>query len=136
MKRNWIIIAALVLTAFSLAACGGDGDDDEIIMDEPVPAGAENHLKIELEFTAEEIVPDRVTVPADTDVLFVVYNSDTREGDLNEDHNLVSPEIGLREILVVPGQTVRRTWHTPSEPGEYMVGCTIHPWITMSFVVE
>jgi plastocyanin len=66
----------------------------------------------------------------------VVYNSDTQEGDLNEDHNLVGPDIGLREIIVVPGQTVRRVWHTSDTPGEYWVGCTIHPWIAMTIIVE
>jgi hypothetical protein len=134
--KKYLLLLGLILLTLSIVACGGDGNGDEIIMDEPVPSGAEDYLKIELEFSADDIVPDRVVVPADTDVLFVVYNSDTEEGDLNEDHNLVGPDIGLREILVVPGQTVRRIWHTPDEPGEYGVGCTIHPWINMNFVVE
>jgi hypothetical protein len=133
--KKWSLLIALVLP-FVLAACGGDDAGDEVIMDEPMPAGAEDFLRIELEFSAEEIVPNTVTVPADTDVLFVVYNSDTGEGDMNEDHNLVGPDIGLNEILVVPGQTARRTWRTPSDPGEYWVGCTIHPWIDMLFVIE
>ena len=90
---------------------------------------------VELDFTAEVIVPDNVTIPAGQEILFVVYNSDT-EGDMQEDHNLVGPELGLREIIVVPGQTVRRLWDGYEEPGTYSVGCTIHPWIVMEITVE
>lgn len=132
MKKNvYVSIVALLLVAL-LSACGGAAE--EIIMDEPVPAGAEGLMVIELNFTADEIFPTTVTVPANTEVLFVISNSDTVE--LNEDHNLVGPEIGLQEIIVVPGQTVRRIWTTYDQPGEYRVGCTIHPWIDMTIVIE
>jgi len=134
MKKYLLFVAALLMVLM-LSACGG-GDSDEVVMDEPVPAGAENLMKIELEFSADEIIPNTVTIPADTDVLFVIYNSDSQEGDLNEDHNLVAPDIGLQEILVVPGQTVRRVWHSYDEAGEYRAGCTIHSWIDMTLIIE
>jgi plastocyanin len=104
-------------------------------MDEPMPRGGEKAFLVELEFSAEEIIPNHITIPAGEKILFVVYNSDT-SGDMNEDHNLVSPDLGLREILVVPGQTVRRIWDGYDEPGTYKVGCTIHPWIVMEITVE
>ena len=136
MKKYCFILVS-ILVALALVACGGGNDAaDEVIMDEPVPAGAEDAQVVELEFTVDEIVPNTVTIPADSDVLFVIYNSDTKEGDLNEDHNLVAPDIGLQEILVVPGQTVRRVWHSYDQPGEYRIGCTIHPWIDMTVVIE
>jgi len=135
--KKWFLFLLTLLIVASLGACGGNGgDSDEAIMDEPVPEGAENAMVVELEFTVDEIIPASVTIPADTDVLFVIYNSDTKEGDLNEDHNLVAPDIGLQEILVMPGQTVRRLWHSYDVPGEYRVGCTIHPWIDMTLVIE
>jgi plastocyanin len=119
-----------------LAACGGGGGGDETIVDEPVPAGAEDAMVIELEFTVDEIIPHTVTIPAGQKVLFVIYNSDTKEGDLNEDHNLVAPDIGLQEMIVLPGQTIRRLWTAYDVPGEYRAGCTIHSWIDMTIVIE
>jgi plastocyanin len=105
-------------------------------MDEPVPAGAEDAMVVELEFTVDEIIPNQVTIPAGQEVLFVIYNSDTKEGDLNEDHNLVAPDIVLKEMIVIPGQTIRRLWTAYDVPGEYRVGCTIHSWIDMTIVIE
>jgi plastocyanin len=137
MKKVFLI-SMLLLAGFILAACGGGGDagSGDVVMDEPVPAGAENATVVELEFTADEIIPNTVSIPAGQEVLFVIYNSDTNEGDLNEDHNLVAPDIGLKEMIVVPGQTIRRLWTAYDEPGEYRVGCTIHPWIDMTLVIE
>ena len=135
MKKT-ITISMLLLAGFMLlVACGGGGGD-EIIMDEPVPAGAEDAMVIELEFTVDEIIPHTVTIPAGQKVLFVIYNSDTKEGDLNEDHNLVAPDIGLQEMIVLPGQTIRRLWTAYDVPGEYRAGCTIHSWIDMTIVIE
>ena len=127
-----------ILIILIISGCGGNKNEvnNDVIMNEPVPPGAENAIVVELEFSADQIIPDRITIPADTDILFVIFNSDTKEGDINEDHNLVGPEIGLNEILVVPGQTVRRLWHSYDVPGEYRVGCTIHPWINMTIVIE
>ena len=136
MKKT-ITISMLLLAGFILlAACGGGGGGDEIIIDEPVPAGAEDAMVIELEFTVDEIIPHTVTIPAGQKVLFVIYNSDTKEGDLNEDHNLVAPDIGLQEMIVLPGQTIRRLWTADDVPGEYRAGCTIHSWIDMTIVIE
>jgi plastocyanin len=136
MKNN-IFVTILFLLALILSACGdGGGGGDDIIMDEPVPAGAEDAMVVELEFTSDEIIPDTISIPAGQKVLFVIYNSDIEEGGLNEDHNLVAPDIGLREILVVPGQTVRRLWTAYDVAGEYRAGCTIHPWITMTIIIE
>ncbi|MBT7071127.1 MAG: hypothetical protein HN975_09595 [Anaerolineae bacterium] len=135
MKKT-ITISMLLLAGFMLlVACGGGGGD-EIIMDEPVPSGAEDAMVIELEFTVDEIIPHTVTIPAGQKVLFVIYNSDTKEGDLNEDHNLVAPDIGLQEMIVLPGQTIRRLWTAYDVPGEYRAGCTIHSWIDMTIVIE
>ncbi|MBT7071581.1 MAG: hypothetical protein HN855_10610 [Anaerolineae bacterium] len=135
MKKIFLI-SMMMLAVFILAACGGGGDSDEIIMDEPVPAGAEDAMVVELEFTVDEIIPNQVTIPAGQEVLFVIYNSDTKEGDLNEDHNLVAPDIVLKEMIVIPGQTIRRLWTAYDVPGEYRVGCTIHSWIDMTIVIE
>ena len=136
MKKT-ITISMLILAGFMLlAACGGGGGGDETIVDEPVPAGAEDAMVIELEFTVDEIIPHTVTIPAGQKVLFVIYNSDTKEGDLNEDHNLVAPDIGLQEMIVLPGQTIRRLWTAYDVPGEYRAGCTIHSWIDMTIVIE
>jgi hypothetical protein len=134
MKRL-VITSSLLIIAIILSACGG-GKSEEIIMDEPIPPGGENAYKVELEFSADEIIPNIVTIPADTDILLVIYNSDTKPGDLNEDHNLVGPDIGLNEIIVRPGQTVRRLWHSYDVPGEYRIGCTIHPWIDMTIIIQ
>lgn len=134
--KKYMFALTLHLVILALAACGGSSARDEVIMDEPVPAGAEDAYAVTLEFTADAIIPDRVTIPADTDVLFVIYNSDTQPGGPNEDHNLVAPDIGFQEIIVRPGQTVRRVWHSYDQPGEYRVGCTIHPWIDMTFEIE
>jgi plastocyanin len=136
MKKTITILMLLLAGFMLLAACGGGGGGDEIIMDEPVPAGAEDAMVIELEFTVDEIIPHTVTIPAGQKVLFVIYNSDTKEGDLNEDHNLVAPDIGLQEMIVIPGQTIRRLWTAYDVPGEYRVGCTIHSWIDMTMVIE
>ena len=135
MKKIFLI-SMMMLAVFILAACGGGGDSDEIIMDEPVPAGAADAMVVELEFTVDEIIPNQVTIPAGQEVLFVIYNSDTKEGDLNEDHNLVAPDIVLKEMIVIPGQTIRRLWTAYDVPGEYRVGCTIHSWIDMTIVIE
>jgi len=134
MKKA-IIILIVLLVGFMLTACGGDNEED-VVMDEPMPAGAENAFLVELEFTEDEIIPNHITIPAGQEILFVIKNSDTKEGGLNEDHNLVAPEIGLKEILVVPGQTVRRLWKSYGEPGTYRAGCTIHPWIVMEITIE
>ncbi|MBL7164772.1 MAG: hypothetical protein ISS57_19465, partial [Anaerolineales bacterium] len=80
MKKN-LLTTFLLIAAVSLVACGGGGDSDEIIMDEPMPRGGEDAFLVELEFNAEEIVPDKITIPAGEKILFVVYNSDTEEGD-------------------------------------------------------
>ncbi len=103
-------------------------------MDEPVPAGAENARKIELAFTADDIQPDSVTMKTGEKVLFVIKNTDS--GPKAEDHNFLNPEAGLSEILVHPGQTVRRLWTAPTKPGTYGPSCAIHPWIRMTFVVQ
>jgi hypothetical protein len=42
----------------------------------------------------------------------------------------------IKEILVTPGQTVRRLWMPPAKPGEYAAGCTIHPDIRMKFTLQ
>ena len=135
-NKLFVLFVLLAVVVLSLAACGGGSPaGDEIVMDEPVPAGAEDAMLVELEFTVDEIVPNHVSIPAGQDVLFVIYNSDTEEGDLNEDHNLVAPDIGLQEMLVVPGQTIRRTWTAYDQPGEYRAGCTIHSWIDMTIEI-
>ncbi len=132
MKKRYYIVALALLTIM-LTACSGSGNE-EIIMDEPVPAGAEDALVVELEFTADVIIPNTITIPTNSEILFVITNSDTVT--LHEDHNLVAPEIWLKEILVAPGQTVRRLWTSYDQPGEYEISCTIHPWIDMIFIIE
>jgi plastocyanin len=121
-----VVAAALVLL---LAACGGS--KPQVVMDEPVPAGADGAQTIELLFNTKDIVPATVTVKAGQKVVFVIKNTDPKE-----DHNLVSTDLGIKEILVVPGQTARRLWTAPAKAGEYPAGCTIHPDIRMKFVVQ
>jgi len=130
------LIFLLWVIPLALAGCGGKPAEPQVVMDEPVPPGAEDAIVVELEFTADEIIPKEVTIPANKKVLFVIYNSDTKPGDKHEDHNLVAPDIGLKEILVVSGQTVRRLWEGYGTPGEYRLGCTIHSWIDMTLVVK
>ncbi len=125
-------LATLILLLALLVGCGGPATE-AIVMDEPVPPGAEGVQVVELEFTSEKIIPETVTIPANTKVLFVIRNTDQT---LKEDHNLVAPEIGLKEIIVRPGQTVRRLWTSYGTPGTYRVGCTIHSWIDMKIVVK
>ncbi len=134
MKKQYLFLSILLVAVLALTGCNSGNSNEEIVMDEPVPAGAEDAFVVELDFTADIIIPATITIPAGQQVLFVISNSDTV--DLNEDHNLVGPEIGLREIIVVPGQTVRRLWDGYDVPGEYRVGCTIHPWIDMTLIFE
>ena len=135
MKNQSLLLVILLVVVLALTGCNsGNNASEEIVMDEPVPAGAEDALVVELDFTADVSIPATFTIPVGQKVLFVISNSDTVE--LNEDHNLVGPEIGLREIIVVPGQTVRRLWDGYDVAGEYRVGCTIHPWIDMTLIFE
>jgi len=135
--KKMFLISMLLLVSFMLAACGDKGNGSgEVVMDEPVPSGAEDAMVVDLEFTVDEIIPNTVNIPAGQKVLFVIHNSDTKPGDLNEDHNLVAPDINMKEMIVVPGQTIRRLWTAYDVPGEYRAGCTIHSWIDMTIVIE
>ncbi len=129
--REWISLIVLVLVGLLLVACGGSGSSAQVVMDEPVPAGAEGAHIIELTFSPENIKPDNITLKAGEKVLFVIKNTDPKE-----DHNLVGTDVNLKEILVKPGQTVRRLWTAPSKTGEFPVGCTIHPEIRMKFNIQ
>ena len=133
--KKFVLIGLLLLSIFALAACGGGNGgaypDEDYVMDEPMPSGAEDAHKIELVFTPETINPNEVKMKAGEEVLFVIKNTDEEE-----DHNFLDPDGGLDEILVHPGQTVRRLWTAPDKPGVYEPNCAIHPWIRMTFVVE
>ncbi len=128
MKRL-LVLLAFVAIGLLMAACGPS--KPAVVMDEPMPAGAEGAQVVELQFTPTDIKPDKVTIKAGQKVLFVIKNTDTKE-----DHNLVSPDLAIKEILVVPGQTARRLWTPPTKPGEYPAGCTIHPDIRMKFTLQ
>ncbi len=127
--RKPIVFVALVALTLLVAACGSS--NPPVVMDEPVPAGAEGAQVVELTFTPTDITPDKVTVKSGGKVLFVIKNTDPKE-----DHNLVGADIGLKEILVKPGQTVRRLWTPTGKAGEYPAGCTIHPEIRMKFTLQ
>jgi len=127
--RKLIVVVALVALMLLVVACGSS--KPPVVMDEPVPAGAEGAQVVELLFNTKDIVPATVNIKAGQKVLFVIKNTDPKE-----DHNLVSPDLGIKEILVVPGQTARRLWTPPSTPGEYPAGCTIHPDIRMKFNLQ
>ena len=129
MRNLFIVLAVLVVMALLVAGCGSS--KPPVVMDEPVPSGAEGAQVVNLTFSSTDITPSPVKVKAGQKVLFVIKNTDTKE-----DHNVVSPELGIKEILVVPGQTVRRLWTPNLKPGEYNSGCTIHPDIRMKFIVE
>ena len=122
--RTCLVLVVLAVLALGLAACGGG--QQPIVMDEPVPSGAEGAQIVELVFNEKEIKPEMVSIKPGAKVLFVIKNTDPKE-----DHNLVGTDVGLKEIVVKPGQTVRRLWTAPSKTGEFPIGCTIHPEIRM-----
>ena len=122
----------LILALFSCKKTeAGVDPSDDFVMDEPMPSGGENAKKIELTFTRDAISPSSVTMKAGEKVLFVIKNVDSQE-----DHNLLEPDAGLKEILVHPGQTVRRLWTAPDKAGAYEPTCAIHPWIRMTITVQ
>ncbi|MBI5650321.1 MAG: cupredoxin domain-containing protein [Chloroflexi bacterium] len=125
------VLTAIALIGFVLIAVACGGGQPQVVMDEPVPAGAEGAQVVELNFTPVEIQPDKVTIKSGAKVLYVIKNTDKQD-----DHNLVAADIGLKEILVKPGQTVRRLWTAPSKTGEFPAGCTIHPEIRMKFTFQ
>jgi plastocyanin len=129
MRKLFLVLAILVVMTLALVGCGSS--KPPVVMDEPVPAGAEGAQVVELTFNTTDIKPSPVTVKAGQKVLFVIKNTDPKE-----DHNVVSTELGIKEILVVPGQTVRRLWTPPTKTGEYNAGCTIHPDIRMKINVQ
>ena len=73
MKKLVTLIFLLTL----LVACGGPATE-AIVMDEPVPPGAEGAQVVELEFTSEKIIPETVTIPVNTKILFVIRNTDQK----------------------------------------------------------
>ena len=127
--KKLLVLVVLGTLVLLLVACGGG--QAPVVMDEPVPAGAEGAHTVELTFSPENIKPDNILLKAGEKVLFVIKNTDPKE-----DHNLVSTDVNLKEILVKPGQTVRRLWTAPSKTGEFPVGCTIHPEIRMKFNIQ
>ncbi len=128
--RKLILLVALVVVMALGVACDNKAKSS-VVMDEPKPAGSEGAQEVALSFNTTDISPAKVTVKAGQKVLFVVKNTDPKE-----DHNVVSQDLGIKEILVVPGQTARRLWTPTAKPGEYNVGCTIHPDIRMTIVVQ
>ena len=128
MRTSFLVIILVIIALLSVACGGGQAP---IVMDEPVPAGAEGAKVVELTFSSVEIVPEKVALKAGEKVLFVIKNTDKQD-----DHNLVGTDIGIKEILVKPGQTVRRLWTVPSKTGEFPSGCTIHPEIRMKFNIQ
>ena len=128
-------VLILLLLFAALVSCGGSKvgvrPDEKYEMDEPVPKGAGDAKTVNLTFTPETIVPNQLMLKAGEKVLFVIKNTDPKE-----DHNFLEPDAGLEEILVHPGQTVRRLWTAPSKAGEYVPSCNIHPWISMTLVVQ
>ncbi|MBI5650327.1 MAG: cupredoxin domain-containing protein [Chloroflexi bacterium] len=127
--RKLIVCVAIVAVMLFIVGCASS--KPPAVMDEPVPAGSEGAQVVELLFNTKDIVPATVNIKAGSKVLFVVKNTDPKE-----DHNLVSTDLSLKEILVVPNQTARRLWTVPSKTGEFNVGCTIHPDIRMKFVIQ
>lgn len=136
MKKALVLLLASGALAVMTACAGGSTGlrpGVDYVVDEPVPAGAENARQIELIFSADDIQPNSATMKAGEKVLFVIKNTDMEK---KEDHNFLSREAGLSEILVHSGQTARRLWTASSKPGTYEPSCTIHPWIRMRFVVQ
>ncbi|MDW7673321.1 MAG: cupredoxin domain-containing protein [Bacillota bacterium] len=132
MKKGIILLLIILSAGLLIVGCGGgDSANQNVVMDEPVPAGAGDATEVVLEFDPDTITPNEVTMKAGEKILFVITNTDQEE-----DHNFLDSDSGLKEILVVPGQTVRRLWTAPSSPGVYEPYCAIHPWIRMTFVVE
>lgn len=141
--RNWFLFSAFLALLVTITACGSDKETSntaaassptaavEYTKDEPIPAGAEDARVIELDFTPETILPNTVNIKAGEKILFVIKNTD-EDGE----HNFLSSTADLPEILVYGGQTVRRLWTAPGEPGVHEPLCTLHPWIKMTFIVE
>ena len=121
--RTLIALIVLGVLGLGVAACSSQAP---VVMDEPVPSGAEGAQIVELVFNEKEIKPEMVSIKPGAKVLFVIKNTDPKE-----DHNLVGQDVSLKEIIVKPGQTVRRLWTAPSKTGEFPIGCTIHPEIRM-----
>ncbi len=126
-----MIIAAVIILSVSLTGCGAPTVDKNFVMDEPAPSGASDAREIKLDFTSEKINPNSVEMKPSEKVMFTIHNTDPKE-----DHNFLDPDSGLKEIVVHPGQTVRRLWTAPTKPGTYYPSCAIHPWIKMTFVVK
>lgn len=128
--KKLIVLGIIIILSLALFGCGGN-KASEVIMDEPVPSGAGDARHIELEFDPDTIIPNEVTIKAGEKILWVLTNTDDEE-----DHNFIEYEAGIDEILVVPGQTVRRLWTATNTPGTYEPYCAIHPWIRMTLIVE
>jgi hypothetical protein len=70
-------------------------------------------------FLGDGTDPDVAEIPADGDVTLSVHN----DGDRN--HVLEAPE-KEQTIEVAPGDTVKRPWAVPAEPGTYYLRCREH----------
>ena len=134
MKKGLIsllTILTIILMSVSLSGCGASTSSKNVVVDEPAPSGSSDAREIKLDFTAETINPNTVEMKSGEKVMFTIKNTDKKE-----DHNFLDPDGGLKEIVVHPGQTVRRLWTAPSKSGTYYPACAIHPWIKMTFVVK
>lgn len=134
MKKGLIslfTILTIILMSVSLTGCGSAKVEKNIVIDEPAPSGSSDAKEIKLTFTPETINPNTVEMKPGEKVMFTIQNTDPKE-----DHNFLDPDGGLKEIVVHPGQTVRRLWTVPTKPGTYYPSCAIHPWIKMTFVVK
>ncbi len=138
MKRL-VMILSMILLSLSLVACGGEESEEssapvpgtDYVLVEDTPPGAEDARTIQLDFTPETIIPNEITMKPGEKILFEIKNT-----DLDGEHNFLGADVGLPEILVHAGQTVKRVWHAPDTPGTYEPLCTLHPWIKMTFVIE
>ena len=93
------------------------------------PAGrASNVLTIVARNTRFE--PATLDVTAGQKITFELENAD------QVDHNMISADAGLPEVIIGAGQKKTAEWTAPSKPGAYKIVCTYHPGMEMTVNVR
>ena len=112
MNRKLLFVPALALGLLLTAACGEVGN---------ASGGQEIRISAGERSGGRQLFfdPQEVTVPAGTQVTFVVKNVGS------EDHEFESKESGIEEVVVPPGRERKVTWTAPAQPGRYPAYCDL-----------